>query len=78
MSVQKDKTLSVPGIIHPSKSHVNQGFLESQFITVKKVDTIPHSAYYLFDDDEDTLTTIGRKLSEYIAPRKSVSPKGNG
>ena len=75
MSIQKNKTHSGIGSLHATQ--VGQGFLESSSIAKGKIVDIPHSYYYLFEDDD--YATLGRNLSEYIVPKTantSIPSKG--
>ena len=77
MSVQKHKNQPGFGISRLSNSPVNQGILESQLITGKKVDNIPHSSYYLFDDDYD-FAIPRRNISGYKkSDENELTTKGN-
>lgn len=67
MLTKKDKNpVGSPGLNHP-KSHVSQSILASHSNPDRKGDNMPHSYYYLFEDDD--YATLGRNLSEYTETR---------
>ena len=68
MSIQKHKTPSETGTLR-SNSQIRQSFLESSSIAKGKTVDIPHSYYYLFEDDD--YATLGRNVSEYTELKKA-------
>jgi|GEM_PF-6838194 len=62
MSDQKHKSQAGFGISRLSNNPANLSLVKQPLIAGKKVDKLPHSSFYLFDDDYD-FAVPGRKKS---------------